>query len=298
MMQLSPPTLAALGEKLKSDIDAYCVKAYDDGHRSHLGASLIGHECSRHLWYVFRWAKHERFDARMLRLFNRGHREEARFIEWLRGIGWEVSNSPGPWTQACPNESDLPQHRVSAVMGHFGGSLDGMARPEEKLHPIEDDADAFLLEFKTSGTGAGFKASCENGVRRAKPKHWAQMCVYGTLRKLKYALYFIINKNDDDFHCEVIELDWTYGNELVGKAHAIIMSQEPPQRIAQTPAFHTCKFCHHQGICFRDEPMEKNCRSCTFAHPIEDAAWHCGKFENVIQKDFLPKGCPDWTQIA
>ena len=109
-----------LAQELKSKIDAYCVEVYDGGHRSHLGASLIGHECSRHLWYVFRWAKHEQFDARMLRLFNRGHREEARFIEWLRGIGWEVSDGP--------NGED--QWRVSAVMGHFGGSLDGMTRPE------------------------------------------------------------------------------------------------------------------------------------------------------------------------
>lgn len=278
-----------LAAEIKDKIDAYCVKAYSDGHRSHLGASLIGHECSRHLWYVFRWAKAEDFNARMLRLFNRGHREEIRFIEWLRGIGWEVSDKLPPANT---------QHRVSAVMGHFGGSLDGIARPEEKLHPIEDDADAFLLEFKTSGTGAGFTTSVEKGVRRAKPKHWAQMCVYGALRKLKHAIYFIINKNDDDFHCEVVELDWNYGNELVGKAHAIIMSQEPPQRIAQTPAFHVCKFCHHQGICFRGEPMEKNCRSCKFASPVENAGWNCGKFENVIPTNFIKTGCDQWEQIS
>lgn len=277
-----------LAQEIKNKIDAYCVKAYDDGHRSHLGASLIGHECSRHLWYVFRWAKAEKFDARMLRLFQRGHLEERRFIEYLRGIEWEVYDT---------TRYD-EQYRVAAVMGHFGGSLDGMGRPEKKLHAVEDDADAFLLEFKTAGTGAGFNALGEKGVRRAKPQHWAQMCIYGALRKLKHAIYMAANKNDDSIHCEVVELDWNYGNELVGKAHAIIMSQEPPQRIAQTPAFHVCKFCHHQGICFRDEPMEKNCRSCKFAHPVADAAWRCGKFKNIIPKDFLPKGCHEWEQIT
>ena len=297
-MELDAAARLALAEDIKTKIDAYCVKTYDDGHRSHLGASLIGHECPRYLWYVFRWAKAEKFDARMLRLFNRGHREEARFVEWLRGIGWEASTSPGDWTQSCPTESDLPQHRVSAVMGHFGGSLDGMARPTELLHAIEDDADAFLLEFKTSGTGAGFTASRENGARRAKPKHWAQMCVYGALRKLKYAIYCIICKNDDDLHCEVIELDWNYGNELVGKAHSIIMSQEPPARLAQTPAFHVCKYCHFQGICFRDEPMERNCRTCKFARPVANAEWFCDKHDGTIPKDFLKSGCGDYNAIS
>lgn len=56
-----------------------------------LGASQIGRECERQLWYGFRWATMgEAFDGRMLRLFNRGHREEAVFVEELRGIGCDV----------------------------------------------------------------------------------------------------------------------------------------------------------------------------------------------------------------
>lgn len=287
-MNLDAAQRDALAQEIKTKIDDYCLQAYDDGHRSHLGASLIGHECSRHLWYVFRWAKHEQFSARMLRLFQRGHLEENRFIEYLRGSGWEVVNRP----------EGAAQYRVSAVLGHFGGSLDGMARPQELLHPIDEDADAFLLEFKTNGTGASFTGLMEKGVRRAKPQHWAQMCVYGALRKLKHAVYCAVNKNDDDIHIEVVELDWNYGNELMGKAHAIIMSQEPPPRLAQSPAFHICKFCSHQGICFRDEPMEKNCRTCKFARPVEDAQWYCDFHNGAIPRDFLKTGCDDHAPIA
>ncbi len=285
-------------QQIKDAIDAYCAEAYDDGHRTHLGASLIGHECSRHLWYVFRWVRHERFPPRMLRLFNRGHREEARFIEWLRGIGWEVSTSPGSWTQGCPNEADMPQHRVSAVMGHFGGSLDGLGRPEEKLHALEEDDDAYLLEFKTSGTGAGFTSSVEKGVKRAKPKHWAQMCVYGYLRNLKKALYLIINKNDDDFHPEIVELDHNYGKELIGKAELIIKSQEPPNRISQSAAFHVCKTCNFRDICFDGVKPEKNCRSCYHAHPTSDARWYCSNFSETIPSEFIADGCNKWESVV
>ncbi len=324
-------------QQIKDAIDAYCAEAYDDGHRTHLGASLIGHECSRHLWYVFRWVRHERFPPRMLRLFNRGHREEARFIEWLRGIGWEVSDRPSKGCSlAYHPESDsysyetksnpgdglvedvsgeiehvdraaergiLPpvkqtQHRVSAVMGHFGGSLDGLGRPEEKLHAIEDDDDAYLLEFKTSGTGAGFTSSVEKGVKRAKPKHWAQMCVYGYLRNLKRALYLIINKNDDDFHPEIVELDHNYGMELTEKAASIIRSKEPPNRISQSAAFHVCKTCNFRDICFDGVKPEKNCRSCKYALPIDDAQWRCTKFGETIPSEFIASGCDEWSSIT
>ena len=71
----------------------------DDGLRGHLGGSLIGRKCMRELYYSFRWAtktlsvdEHtlepiQGHDGRLLRLFNRGHLEEFRFVEWLRGIG-------------------------------------------------------------------------------------------------------------------------------------------------------------------------------------------------------------------
>ena len=75
----SPGVSAALAKRILEDIDEYCVRTYDGGHRWHLGASLIGRECKRYLWYVFRWCLHEKTTGRQQRLFNRGHREEERF---------------------------------------------------------------------------------------------------------------------------------------------------------------------------------------------------------------------------
>ena len=62
----------------------------DDGHRPHLGASLIGHACERHLWLTFRWARAKRWPGRMLRLFETGVLEESRIIANLRRIGVKV----------------------------------------------------------------------------------------------------------------------------------------------------------------------------------------------------------------
>ena len=37
---------------------------------AHLGASIIGKDCERALWYDFRWVTRWAFTGRMLRLFD------------------------------------------------------------------------------------------------------------------------------------------------------------------------------------------------------------------------------------
>ena len=289
-VDLSAPGVAtALAARIKSDIDAYCVKAYNDGYRSHLGASLIGRECSRELWYSFRWVGAAPIDGRVYRLFNRGHREEARFIEWLRGIGFEV-------VEGETNEAgEFKQLRVSGVAAHFGGSLDGrLAAPAHyKL------SDPILLgEFKTSGTGRKFSELLKSGVAIAKPEHFAQMSVYGFKRQIKYALYLCINKNDDDLHVEIVRLDWGLAEMLEKKAGDIITSTVPPNRISQQSTYFKCTLCDFKRICWEGYPLDKNCRSCRNSVPTENAQWHCGLYQAVIPKDYIAKGCDNWQPIA
>src|SRR4051812_41371024 len=114
---LSPITRKQLAQRIKDDINSYCVETLTDSHRHHLGASIIGKECSRAIWYTFRWVKFEVFNGRMLRLFDRGKLEEARIINWLKGIGcqvWEVDPNTGK------------QFRIWGVNGHYGGSADSV----------------------------------------------------------------------------------------------------------------------------------------------------------------------------
>lgn len=76
------PLVDAINSKLEA--------TQEDPRRRHLGGSVLGKKCPRAIWYGFRWAKKVLHKGRMLRLFNRGHREEARFVEWLRSVGVEL----------------------------------------------------------------------------------------------------------------------------------------------------------------------------------------------------------------
>lgn len=288
----APGVAKALAKRILEEIDEYCVRTYDGGHRSHLGASLIGRECKRYLWYVFRWCLHEKTTGRQQRLFNRGHREEARFIEWLEGIGFKV------WFEnrdEGPNEKgEFPQYRISDVMGHFGGSLDGIAVLPERY----GIAEPVLLEFKTNGTGAGFNKLADDGMPIAKPEHFAQTSTYGKKYNFRYCVYLNINKNDDSLHIEVVKLNHNLGEQMIMKAEQIIMSQTAPARLSDNPTFHKCGYCHMKEVCHKGAVVEVNCRSCSFARPVENAEWFCEVHNGNIPKDFIAKACPSYKAIT
>src|SRR5574337_815622 len=118
-----PPDMVALPKTITSPTVAAIFAGYEkreaaEPRRGHLGASVIGKPCERQLWYAFRWAYQEQFEGRMLRLFQRGHREEDWFAADLRSTGAQV-HSVDPRTGQ--------QFRFSAVGGHVGGSMDGCA---------------------------------------------------------------------------------------------------------------------------------------------------------------------------
>ena len=288
----SPGVAKALAKRILDEIDEYCVRTYDGGHRSHLGASLIGRECKRYLWYVFRWCLHEKTTGRQQRLFNRGHREEARFVEWLEGIGFKVwfENRDEP-----PNEKgEYPQYRISDVMGHFGGSLDGIAVLPERY----GIAEPVLLEFKTNGTGAGFNKLGESGMPIAKPEHFAQTSTYGKKYNFRYCVYLNINKNDDSLHIEVVKLNHNLGEQMIMKAEQIIMSQTAPARLSDNPTFHKCGYCHMKEVCHKGAVVEVNCRSCKFARPVENAEWFCSVHNANIPREYIPQGCPQYKAVT
>lgn len=275
-----------LAETIQNDIEEYCQKIYHSGHRKHLGASIIGNLCSRQLFYNFRWVKEEIIEGRIGRLFNVGHEAEPRFINYLRGIGFEVQEL---------DPATGKQFRISAAGGHYGGSLDGRCKAPARYNLPEDLI--FLNEFKTNNTGAGYVSVGKDGIFKAKPKHYAQMCQYGKHYKLKYGLYLIENKNDSDITIQIVELDWNYGQQLENKAIDIITAKFPPPKISDNPDYFECKYCFALDICHHGEAVEINCRSCKFSTPVDNGEWYCNKHNGTIPENFIPTGCPDHSSI-
>lgn len=258
--------MAALPESNHS-VSTLIYNAYESGaadpRRPHLGASLIGHPCERYLWLTFRWAGGKAFSGRMLRLFETGQLEEARLVRNLKSIGVEVKEA----------DPEGRQWRVSAVNGHFGGSMDGIARgiPEapKTWH---------VLEFKTHNDKS-FKDLVAKGVRASKPQHFAQMQIYMGLGDMARAFYMAVNKNDDAVYTERVAFDQEEFVALMERASRVIRAAEPPLRISNDPAWYQCKQCNFYDQCHGTEMPDVSCRTCAHSTPIEDGQWRCEEFD-------------------
>lgn len=230
--------------------------------RRHLGASVIGRECSRQIWYGFRWFGRPDFSGRMYRLFERGAREEAVFCHLLRRAGVEIY-------PVNPNTGD--QFSISDFGGHFGGSMDGAAKGF-----AEDPETWHVVEMKTHNDKS-FQRLKKEGVINSKPEHHAQMQVYMHYTGMKKAAYIAVNKNDDEIHIEFVDYNEPMANGLVEKARTIISADAPPERIGG-PDWWVCKFCDFRGICHQDRPPLKNCRTCKSASAdLETGGWSCAE---------------------
>lgn len=272
--------LRAKAALIAARIDKYCINKYSDDRRTHLGASIIGEPCSRYIWSIFRWLKFEAFSARMLRLFERGKREENYLIEYIKAAGVTEFKQ-----FSLSNEV---QSRFAGIDGHYGGSADGLGI---------FDGIPVVCEFKTHNLKS-FTNLKKNGLIISKPRHYAQMCAYGLAWNIEYGLYVAINKNDDDIFVELVALNSSYAEDLEAKAFDIIHATIPPTKIALQSTAFECSYCVFQGICHRNDLPDKNCRSCLMSSAHTNGQWYCKLWHIVIPNEVVKEGCDRWHPIT
>ena len=244
-------------------------------HRPHMGASIIGHDCPRYVWLTWRWARQPEFPGRILRLFSTGNREEPRFIEELRGIGATV------WDR----DESGQQFTVRALDGHFGGSLDGIAKGVP-----EAPKTACVLEFKTHNHKS-FLTLGNKGVQEAKPQHYAQMQIYMHLMQLDRALYLAADKDTDEVYSEWVHLDKSAAERLLARAQSLIEATSPPERISDDRNSRACKYCSFQAHCHGDIAAQSNCRTCCHSTPAEEGSWRCESKRVTLSHEDQLSGC-------
>lgn len=268
--------LRVLSASMLDAVNAAIETDDKEGYRSHLGASVIGNECLRYLYYHFRWMHKEKYSGRMIRLFHVGHGLESRVRYYLKKIGFEFV------------DGDSGQVRFSDLHGHFGGSADGVF-----IAPSWGITEPTLLECKTSGTGSPFNDLGKKGMQLTKEQHFIQNSVYGKGFQLKNVLYVCENKNDSEWYFELLPLDLKVAEDAYKKAQFVIFeAKEPPKKISQKRNFFICNMCKMQGICHDGEPTDVNCRSCKNAMPVDNGAWFCTHWEQIIPPDAILNACP------
>lgn len=273
--------------------DAY--RADEEPFRSHMGASLLGGECGRAIWYSFRWATKGDHSGRILRLFNRGHLEEGRFIAALLTISCQV----------IQQDENGKQFRISFADGHGGGSGDGVIIDVPDLAP----GTPALGEFKTHGDMSFIELAGPlkewrlhvedpdknpfkgKGVREAKFEHYVQMQLYMRKMGLAVALYVAVNKNTDDLYAELVPLDSIIADQFLERGEKLVPMETPPEKINKSPGFFKCRFCDHRPVCHLKQAPAVNCRTCQHIQRGPNGTWECTQPDYVAETGIttLPK---------
>jgi hypothetical protein len=226
----------------------------------------------------------------VLRLFDTGHREEARLIDELRAIGCEVLDK---------DPATGEQWRYTE--GHLSGGLDGVVRglPEapQTWH---------LLEVKTANKKQ-FDTCEKEGVKAWRPKYWTQAQLYMGMAGLERCAFFVVCKDDDRIYMERIEASAKEYKAALVRARLVIQAEDAPDRISEDRTFYKCKFCPVAGVCRGDTMPLVSCRTCVHSSAVVDGTWACanglpmepGCGEHLFAPALLAwaeplDGAPDW----
>lgn len=215
--------------------------------RLYLGASRLGVACERQLQFEYAQAPvdHGRdFQGRILRIFERGHLNEASMVTWLRGAGFDLRTH-----KALPDGS-FEQYGFSVAEGRLQGHIDGVfvAGPEGFAYPA-------LWETKNLNAKS-WRDLQKNGLAVSKPVYAAQVAVYQAYLELHEhpALFTAVNADTMEIYAELIPFDAALAQRMSDRAVRVITATEAQEQLPRAyldPTHFECKFCAYAERCWR-----------------------------------------------
>lgn len=194
--------------------------------RNYIGASSIGSDCLRQIWYEYQGEQGEPITPKLMRTFDIGKQLEALVMDWLEESGIPVARI---WT-------DLKSENVPEFQGH----LDAVWTNQN---------DAFvIIEIKTAND-ASFKAFVKKGLKLWNPQYYTQIQSYMGMSGIKSTYIVVLNKDSSELSDELVIFDEVFYREIEGKAIMIRDAKLPPPKINGSPLWYQCKQCKFNKVC-------------------------------------------------
>lgn len=250
--------------------------------RPHLGASMGGDPCLRKLYYNFRHATFITHKGRILRLFQRGHKEEFTFIDELNKVGIKMLTV----------DQNGKQFRLGTPRNkHVSGSGDGFGEVMQNSEYFIQ-GEWVIVEMKTHNDKS-FSQLVKKGVAESKPLHLSQMNLYMKWAQMSKALYIAVNKNNDDLYVEAIRYDPAHAERVEDRMVDVAESTTIPVRMCDDPSRFECRFCDYHNICHDFKyPLNVTCRNCAHVKPVSDGTWRCDlKNQDNLPPSLIKFGC-------
>jgi hypothetical protein len=285
-------------DKTLEAVDQAIVQANPPSARNYLGMSGAGEECERKIWYRWRWAFPEHFDAATLRRFEDGHRDEdlmAKRLRAVKGIRLETGYADGSQYEVA----DFNGH----FLGHTDGAITGVAVAPKTMHIWEHKC---VNQTKFNKLN---KLKGEHGEKSALEQwdttYYAQCQLYLGYTKLKRHYLTVATPGGRDITSCRTDYDAAAFKFFKNRAKSILQSEEAPPRISKKPDYFQCRWCNFSETCHGDKVAQVNCRTCAFSTPVLEetagapgktvhrGAWRCERHGQTIGLKKQRQGCGD-----
>lgn len=265
--------------------DAALVAAQEPRFRAYLGMSQIAAECSRQLWYNFRWVMRPAFDAATLKRFADGHASEAVLIARLKAVdNLEVHDT----------DDTGEQFGFKDLGGHFRGHMDfvilGLPQAPLTWHVGEAKASEKWTDLDKARAAVGEK----NALAKWNPVYYGQAVLYMDYAGLDRHWLVCTSAGARKETAVRTNADPAHALVLKQKAERIIFADRPLDTIGGPDSF-ACRWCDFAAICHGDQAPLRNCRTCLNSTPERAGGWTCSLDpENVRALTLKDQeaGCP------
>lgn len=228
------------GDPLVALIDQQILAEHEsETPRHYLGASSIGEECSRKLWYRYNGYK-EKFDAKTLRRFADGHRTEDVILGWVKSC---------PGIEIHTRDANAHQLGFKNFDGRFAGHYDGIGRGFPQAPKTWHIVEVKCVNEKAFEELKKLKGQNEKtAIELWKPEYYSQVQVYMHMEGLARSIHIVATPGARDLISVRTGYNKAHAEAMLAKAKRIIDSKHPLERIGG-PTFYKCKMCSFRDIC-------------------------------------------------
>lgn len=273
-----------LPDQTLADLNKALVKNHRNEQRGYIGASGIGNECERKIWYQFHWVGTENMTARSIKAIADGHHSEAVMIERLRLV---------PGVTLITEGDDGKQ--LGFAEGHFRGHADGVIIGIDHLSHVHHVWEHKCCNEKKVESLHKLKfENEETALENWDIVYYAQAQVYMHMFKLDWHYITVCTPGSrDEVSCVTAYNPEAAEFYSVIRPRRVIEAERPPPRISETPAWYQCKWCPFTDNCHASKLPLINCRTCISSTPKMDGTWFCEKFNHEITDDIQRSGCAE-----
>lgn len=197
----------------------------EDEIRDYIGASSIGSDCLRQIWYQYKGVKAELVPTKTRRTWAIGKRLEGLILEWLEAAGLRIE-----LLHITLSSENLPV---------FSGHIDALVWIGDKKS---------ILEVKTA-KDASFKIFFSKGLKIWNPQYYAQVQAYMGMSGIISTYILVLNKDNSEISDEFVVFDEEFYKKLEAKAELIASAVSPPPRVNGSPIWYQCKVCKFNKTC-------------------------------------------------